>query len=63
MGINVSQICVFGDSENDITMIKYGGIGIAMGNACDECKKVADFISKKNDEDEVANPIKKLWII
>lgn len=47
------DIVVFGDGLNDISMIKKAPIGIAMGNAIDEVKEVADFVTKRNDDDGI----------
>ncbi|MCR5625336.1 MAG: ATP-dependent zinc metalloprotease FtsH [Lachnospiraceae bacterium] len=51
-------ICV-GDSFNDITMIRYAGLGIAMGNAQDEVKEAADYVTLSNDEDGIVDIIQK----
>ncbi|WP_312974289.1 HAD hydrolase family protein, partial [Atlantibacter hermannii] len=48
-----------GDQENDIAMLEYAGIGVAMGNAIDSVKAVADFETKTNLEDGVAYAIEK----
>ena len=45
----------FGDEINDIEMIKIAGTGVAMGNASDYVKKIADFVTKSNDEDGIAH--------
>lgn len=50
---NEEDIVVFGDGLNDISMIQKAPLGIAMGNAIDEVKEVADFITKRNDEDGI----------
>ena len=50
----------FGDGLNDITMIKSAGIGVAMGNAVDEVKRMADEITATNDEDGVAAVVEGL---
>lgn len=57
--IPAQDMIAIGDSENDLSMIKYVGHGIAMGNAMDSVKKVADEIIKTNDEDGVAEAIEK----
>lgn len=44
---------VFGDGLNDISMIDQAPLGIAMGNAIDEVKAVANFITKRNDDDGI----------
>ena len=49
-----------GDSENDLSMIKYVGHGMAMGNAMESVKQVADEIIKTNDEDGIAEAIEEL---
>lgn len=43
----------FGDGENDVTMLKYAGTGVAMGNACQKLKKVADYITADIDDDGI----------
>ena len=47
-----------GDSENDLSMINAAGIGVAMGNASDDVKAVANYITSSNNEDGVAKAIK-----
>jgi len=54
LGIDASEIAAFGDDFNDAEMIEKCGIGVAMGNAIDEVKAVADYITVSNDEDGVA---------
>jgi len=58
-GIAQEEIMAIGDSLNDIEMIQYAGIGVAMGNARPEVKKVADYITATNEEDGVAQAIEK----
>jgi hydroxymethylpyrimidine pyrophosphatase-like HAD family hydrolase len=48
-----------GDGFNDLTMIKYAGLGVAMANAREEVKKCADYITASNDEDGVALAIER----
>ena len=43
----------FGDNYNDIEMIEYAGVGVAMGNAEEDVKKKADYVSLSNNEDGV----------
>lgn len=57
--IPVSETMAFGDQNNDITMIKSAGIGVAVGNATEELKNVADFVTKSIDEDGVVYAIEK----
>ncbi len=44
-GINDNEVLCIGDQNNDIELLKAGGIKVAMGNATDELKKYADYIS------------------
>ena len=48
-----------GDHPNDLDMVQYAGIGVAMGNAVDELKKIADYITSTNNEDGAAKAIEK----
>lgn len=54
-----SEVIAIGDNYNDINMIEFAGLGIAMGNAPDAVKQCADDITLSNDEDGVAKAIKK----
>lgn len=53
-----NTICC-GDGFNDISMIKYAGMGVAMGNAQPEVKAAADYITATNDEDGLVQVINK----
>ena len=57
--IDKSEIIAIGDSLNDISMIEYAGLGVAMGNARKEVKRYADYIARTNNEDGVAEVIHK----
>lgn len=59
---DVSEIVAFGDDYADIGMLKLCGIGVAMGNAIQEVKDIADAITLSNEEDGVAAYLEK-WII
>ncbi|MOA58287.1 Sugar phosphatase YidA [compost metagenome] len=48
-----------GDQANDTAMIEYAGVGVAMGNAIEELKAVAQFVTTTNTEDGVARAIEK----
>lgn len=54
------ETIAFGDGGNDISMLRYAGIGIAMGNADDNVKAVADRITASVDEDGIAKAISGL---
>lgn len=47
------RIIAFGDEDNDLEMIDYAGVGVAMGNAIDELKAVAKHVTKSNEEDGI----------
>lgn len=57
--INQNEIMAIGDGDNDLTMVKYAGTGVAMGNAIDELKENAQFITKNCDDSGVAYAIEK----
>lgn len=57
--IDIKDVICIGDNENDISMIKMAGLGVAMGNAIPEVKKVADYITDTNENDGVAKVINK----
>jgi len=48
-----------GDGYNDISMIEYAGLGVAMANSPDDVKAKADYITLSNEEDGVAHVIHK----
>ena len=49
----------FGDGGNDMSIIKKAGIGVAMGNATNEIREIADVITDDNNHDGVAVAIEK----
>ena len=51
------DMIAFGDSHNDLSMLKYAGTGIAMGNAVEEVKAIADEVTGTNDEDGIADAL------
>ena len=59
LGIKIEQTIAFGDGLNDIPMIKTAGIGVAMENAVEELKSVADYITLSCNENGVSEGIKK----
>ncbi len=60
LNIDLSDVIYFGDGANDAEALKIAGIGVAMENASDEAKEVADEVTKKNDEAGVAHFLKEL---
>ena len=57
LGIKPEECIAFGDAENDIPMLEYAGIGVAMGNAQDGVKAIADEITLSNEEDGIAHSL------
>jgi hydroxymethylpyrimidine pyrophosphatase-like HAD family hydrolase len=49
----------FGDAQNDKSMLEFAGYGVAMGNACEELKAIADEITLTNNEDGIAATISR----
>lgn len=58
-GISREEIIAVGDGENDLSMIKFAGLGVAMANAEEEIRKAADFVTLSNDENGVAYVINR----
>lgn len=54
LGYNSQDVIAFGDGHNDMTMLDYAGIGVAMGNAVPEVKAMANHTTASNDEDGIA---------
>lgn len=59
LGLTADEVMTLGDQENDIAMIEYAGTGVAMGNAIDSVKAIAQYVTKTNMEDGVAHAIEK----
>ena len=57
--VSLSQIMALGDDYNDTNMLKRAGCSVAMGNAVEEAKQVAKYITDTNNNDGVAKAIKK----
>jgi Cof subfamily protein (haloacid dehalogenase superfamily) len=60
LGIDQSEVMSFGDAQNDLTMIKWAQIGVAMGNAVDEVKAQADYVTGDNNSDGIADALERL---
>lgn len=59
MGYTKDEMIAFGDAQNDKTMIEYVGCGVAMANASDDLKSVADEITLSNNDDGIAESLLK----
>lgn len=60
LGIAQAEIIAFGDQLNDLDMLQVAGCGVAMENADDELKQVADRVTRRHDEDGVALVLEEL---
>ena len=61
MGLAPSEIIAMGDNYNDIGMIEFAGIGVAMGNAPDDIKVKADYVTETNNQDGVRKALEKYF--
>lgn len=59
LGIAQDEIIACGDAGNDLSMIKYAGLGVAMKNATDDVKTEANYITLSNDEDGIVHVVEK----
>lgn len=59
LNIDNKNVMAIGDNENDISMLNFAGIGVAMGNGEDIIKEVADYVTDTNEENGVAKAIEK----
>lgn len=62
-GIDKTEMIAVGDGFNDLSMIKYAGLGVAMGNAHADIKGKADYVTLTNDENGVAHVIYKFILV
>ena len=60
LNIKPSEIAAIGDAANDIEMLEYAGLAIAMGNASEEVKAIADIVTDTNENNGVIKAIDKL---
>ena len=59
----IEDTCAFGDSGNDITMLKCANLGISLGNGSNECKQAADYVTDATYEDGIYNAMKHFGFI
>ncbi|GAA0589908.1 phosphoglycolate phosphatase [Virgibacillus siamensis] len=62
LDITMNNVLAIGDSLNDIKMIQQAGLGVAMGNAQEAIRNVADYVTDTNDRDGVAKAIQKFTL-
>lgn len=63
LGIHPSEAVAFGDGSNDFEMLDFVGMGVAMGNASDELKLAANYVTTSVDEDGIYHGLKALKLI
>lgn len=63
LGLDIAQTMAFGDGGNDLAIIREAGIGVAMGNATDNVKAAADYVTSSVDEDGVRNALLHFGVI
>ncbi|MED0936827.1 HAD family hydrolase [Bacillus cereus] len=63
LNISQSEAVAFGDGGNDIEMLQYVGLGIAMGNGGEELKKKADFVTKKSSEGGILFALEQFHVV
>jgi predicted HAD superfamily Cof-like phosphohydrolase len=56
-GFDLTEAMAFGDSDNDMAMLKNVGIGVAMGNATPQVKEIADYVTTSNGNDGIARAL------
>ena len=59
LGIKREEVIAMGDSYNDQAMIEFAGLGVAMGNAPDDIKEIANYVTDTNMNDGVAKVVEK----
>ena len=60
--IKQDEVIAIGDDENDISMIRFAGLGVAMENAKESVKEIADYITSSNEENGVGKVINKFML-
>lgn len=62
-GIKREEVIAIGDSYNDLSMIEFAGLGVAMGNAPDDIKEIADLVTETNMNDGVAKVVEEFILL
>ena len=56
------DVVAFGDMPNDVPMLRWAGLGVAMGNAHPEAVAAADEVTTGNDDDGLARVLERWWL-
>lgn len=62
-GWTAEQAIAFGDGDNDAEMLRYAGIGVAMGNGKESAKSAADYVTARDVEDGIAKALRHFGLI
>lgn len=62
-GLDIGECIAFGDGGNDISILRTAGIGVAMGNAADDVKAEADYVTTHIDDNGIANAFRHFGLI
>jgi hypothetical protein len=60
LGLRREEVAAFGDADNDIDMLKYAGVGIAVENASPGCRAAADYVTRHHAEDGVSYAVREI---
>ena len=61
LNVRAEEVVAFGDNFNDLDMLQYAGLSVAMGNAPDEIKQAAKEVTASNDEDGIALVLNRIF--
>jgi Cof subfamily protein (haloacid dehalogenase superfamily) len=62
LGITADDVVAFGDMPNDVPMLRWAGLGVAMGNAHQEAIDAADEVTERNSDDGLARVLERWWL-
>jgi Cof subfamily protein (haloacid dehalogenase superfamily) len=62
LGVGPDDVVAFGDMPNDVPMLKWAGLGVAMGNAHPQVLAIADEITAPNTDDGLAQVLERWWL-
>ncbi|WP_202819425.1 HAD hydrolase family protein [Spiroplasma citri] len=60
--LTAKNVLAFGNEHNDVAMLQWAGVGVAMGNAPADVKTIADLVTYDNDHDGIANVIEQMFL-
>ena len=63
LGIPLEQSMAFGDGENDLSMLRHAGIGVAMGTASEQVQQGADYVTGTVDEDGIVTALEHFGLL